>query len=530
MKFNTLIFLFLLFPGLILNCPAQISPGPLSSFHTQLEGLSNCTNCHDIGNKVSNGKCLACHSELKARTDVQKGYHASSAIRGKECITCHNEHHGVNFKLVKFDQTNFDHNLTGFILTGMHAQNQCKDCHKAEFIGKQEIKKKKFTFLGLNTTCLTCHADYHLKTLPANCSDCHGNESFKPATGFNHDKARFQLKGQHQKVECVKCHKAETTGEKKIRTFTGIPFNSCSNCHKDVHQNRFGQNCSDCHTEVSFHSLKQSNNFDHNKTSFALQGKHQSVKCTACHKTAYTNPLKHVRCDNCHKDYHNAQFTREGVVTDCSNCHNNNGFQGSSYTIEEHNRSKFPLNGSHLATPCTACHKKQEKWSFRQIGTVCSDCHINIHENHINKKYFPENTCDACHNSERWNKVKFDHSSTGFNLSGVHSRQSCRSCHFPKDNNGIVTQRFSEISPNCTGCHTDIHYKQFEINGQTSCERCHVYESWKISIFDHNKTSFKLDGKHAGVTCEKCHKKVENQQNTYVLYKIKNTRCENCHS
>ena len=32
----------------------QISPGELAKVHLQLEGMSNCTQCHILGKKVSN--------------------------------------------------------------------------------------------------------------------------------------------------------------------------------------------------------------------------------------------------------------------------------------------------------------------------------------------------------------------------------------------------------------------------------------------------------------------------------------------
>ncbi len=49
---------------LFLRLAAQISPGALSSPHSHLEGISNCTQCHELGNKVSDNKCLACHTEI----------------------------------------------------------------------------------------------------------------------------------------------------------------------------------------------------------------------------------------------------------------------------------------------------------------------------------------------------------------------------------------------------------------------------------------------------------------------------------
>ena len=46
------------------NIIAQISPGKLTDAHAHLEGMGNCTQCHDLGNKVPDQKCLACHTEI----------------------------------------------------------------------------------------------------------------------------------------------------------------------------------------------------------------------------------------------------------------------------------------------------------------------------------------------------------------------------------------------------------------------------------------------------------------------------------
>ncbi len=350
----------------------QISPGDLASPHAHLEGMSNCTQCHILGEKVANDKCLKCHTELKKRIDQQKGYHSSPVIKGKECVSCHSDHHGRNFEMVRIVFEKFDHNLTGYKLEGAHAKKDCKDCHKTEFITDPDAKKKKKTYLGLGTECLTCHEDYHQKELSGNCFSCHDFAAFKPASKFDHSKAKYKLLGKHQQVECLKCHKIEEVDGKKSQKFTGIPFETCTNCHKDVHENQFGQNCIQCHTEESFHAVKEMKNFDHSRTSFKLEGKHTLVTCVSCHKTQYTDPIKHDKCADCHKDYHEKQFAKQGVSPDCAACHSVNGFAGSSYTIEQHNASSFQLEGAHLATPCFACHLKGNKVEFQKHWeTLC---------------------------------------------------------------------------------------------------------------------------------------------------------------
>jgi hypothetical protein len=508
---------------------SQISPGPLSSVHSNLEGLSNCTKCHAIGNKVTNAKCLECHNEVKARVDQNKGYHSSAEIRGKGCVTCHSDHNGINFQIIRFDKDKFNHALTGYVLAGAHAKKTCKDCHKPEFITSKTIRGKKFTYLGLNTECLNCHPDYHQQTLSPTCSNCHGPDTFKPAVKFNHTMTRFQLTGMHQTVPCVKCHALTTKNGKPFQQFAGTRFSNCTPCHADVHQNKFGQNCAQCHTVESFHAVKGISNFDHSKTNFRLEGKHLAVTCTSCHKTNLTDPLKYTHCTDCHADYHHGEFTRQGIVTDCSACHNTTGYANFSFTIEQHNSGNFKLEGAHLATPCIACHKKNENWSFRQIGLRCGDCHENIHQPYLSPNYYPDKNCTGCHNESSWASVSFDHSRTKFILSAPHAKQTCRTCHFKKDDAGHETQRFSDMSSNCSDCHTDIHYRQFEENGVTACLRCHASETWKITGFDHSKTAFPLVGRHKELACSSCHKEFTENEHTFVLYKIKDTRCESCH-
>ncbi|MEI7895695.1 MAG: cytochrome C [bacterium] len=513
----------------------QISPGELSKAHTSLEGITNCTKCHILGKKVSNQKCLECHTELKARTDLQKGYHSSSDVKGKECVSCHSDHHGLNFQIIRFDKDKFNHDLTGFKLTGAHAKKKCIDCHKREHISDQKIKKKTFTYLGLNPACLTCHTDYHQQTLSANCAECHDQEAFKPVTKFDHNKAKFQLVGKHQEVLCVTCHKIGVKNNLKYQEFKGIKFDNCTSCHKDAHNNKFGQVCTQCHTGSSFSIIKGGQNFDHDKTDFKLYGRHLKVTCIECHKTKLTNALKFDKCTDCHTDYHKNQFAKQGVSPDCSQCHTVYGFKEFNYTIAQHNEGIFPLKGAHLATPCFACHKKQisktdTTWHFREIGKQCIDCHKNYHQNFISDKYYPGSSCESCHSEARWSKVNFDHAKTNFELTGAHAKKTCRDCHFKKTEGAEPTQQFSGLPKTCFSCHTDIHARQFEKNGETDCFSCHGVDAFKpVTKFDHSKTLFPLDGKHKNVACAKCHKPAQDKGIAFILYKIKEFKCENCH-
>jgi len=507
---------------------AQISPGELTNAHANLEGMSNCTKCHEIGDKIHNSKCLDCHSEIKSLISAGSGYHSSSEVKGKNCSNCHNEHHGRNFRIINFNPNSFDHNKTGYQLTGKHSSADCSDCHKTEFIIDNDLKKRKGTYLGLNKNCFSCHEDYHQKSLGDNCTTCHNTEAFKPAVKFDHSTAAFTLTGAHLQVECTGCHKIEEKNGKKYQLFKSINFQNCNSCHKDAHSGRFGLNCKTCHQTTSFSQINKSA-FDHNRTNFPLIGKHKFVSCNSCHKNTSGYKMQFALCTDCHKDFHNEQFVVNNSVQDCSDCHSENGFRPSLFTIENHSKTKFGLTGAHLATPCESCHYQMNNWKFKGTGIACISCHDNIHENELKSEFMPDKNCSACHKTDDWSTIIFDHSKTNFQLMGVHERISCGACHRRQEieNNLII---FNSLKNDCETCHNDIHHGQFKSNGSSDCGRCHSYENWKPDKFNHNETEFSLEGAHKNVSCEKCHPKVEENGITFIKFKIENFKCAACHT
>lgn len=603
-----IIYILLFITGFSTQVLAQLSPGDLANPHKDLEGMSKCTQCHDIGNRLSNEKCMACHQEIKYRVDRNAGYHASSEVKGKDCSTCHSDHHGRKFDMVRFDEKNFKHNLTGYELTGGHKNIDCRQCHKPDNISDAGLKKRPETFLGLVQNCNVCHTDRHQKTLGNDCTKCHTTDKFAPATKFNHNKADFALIGKHKNVDCVKCHKEEIKNGAEFQVFKGVAFKNCNSCHDDPHKNNLGNNCKECHSEQSFQSESSLNGFNHSKTLFALKGKHKQTDCRECHKmdatpltvfqdrkgvltsdcntchkdthegrlgtncaechnensfgkvanegkfnhdrTAFalkgkhvavdckkchvsekmTDPLPHNTCAACHKDYHEGEFAGNAVIPpDCAKCHTVDAFQESSYSLEDHQKSRFVLEGAHVATPCFACHKPDEKkWKFKGLGQQCVDCHKDVHNGQIDEKWYPGKTCASCHQASSWRDNHFDHSKTKFALSGVHAKQECRACHIPDE--AYKYGQFAGLHTDCASCHENVHETQFEENGVTNCKKCHATaESWKIKRFDHNKTRFKLDGKHAKVACEACHKPIAVGEKTYVQYKFESFECVVCH-
>lgn len=520
---------FLLFLFSATKVFAQISPGNLTYYHAKYEGLSNCTLCHVLGKQIENSRCLSCHTEINSLISQDKGYHASPEVKNKDCWSCHSEHHGRDFRIINFDLKEFDHEVTGFKLDGKHSRIDCIECHQSKFISNPELKKRENTYLGLDKNCITCHEDPHQNTLGTNCSSCHNTEKFKPAANFDHNKTNFVLTGAHEKVECSKCHITEKRNGQEFQKFVGLQFSNCTPCHRDVHQKKFGENCKKCHTDVSFKLIK-TNSFDHDLTNYPLRGLHVEVSCKNCHGKDLNSRPKHDECIDCHRDYHKGQFTKNNIVTDCSKCHTVESFKLATYTIEMHNKTEFELTGSHLAVSCKSCHYPVDSWQFEKIGLKCIDCHKNVHGTELTNQFLPDNKCTVCHSTESWQKISFDHDKTKFKLLGKHLTVGCRACHYTKTHSGLEESVFRSLNSDCETCHKDIHYGQFAKGKITDCQRCHGFENWTTTTFDHNRTSFHLTGAHEKLGCVKCHKVVTVNGNTFVKYKLENFKCESCHS
>ena len=520
--------------GMVPPLFGQISPGDLTTAHSKLEGMSNCTKCHVLGEKVVNSKCLDCHTEIKNLMEKGKGFHSSSDVKGKDCIKCHSEHNGRYFRIINFDPKKFDHDKAGYTLTGKHAEIACNECHQPKFISNNNVRRIKNTYLGLTENCYTCHEDYHQNTLGNKCGVCHNTVSFRPAVKFDHSTAAFHLTGAHAKVDCIKCHIKEKRNGKDFQVFKGVLFASCGSCHKDIHKGKFGKDCISCHSTSSFKDINRKE-FDHNKTKFTLRGAHANVKCSGCHGSDLNSKPKFAKCTDCHKDAHFGEFTVDKVVRDCKDCHSEESFKITGFTISDHSRINFKLTGAHLAVPCMSCHFEEEvkQWHFKNIGLNCIDCHNNVHGSEIKEKFMPQNNCTACHSTAGWETITFNHELTSFKLEGKHKVIKCKYCHESKSGDNKAVFKFVSLKSNCQACHRDVHFGQFNSGKnekETACENCHDYDNWKPDKFDHEKTAFSLKGAHEKLYCSSCHKKVSKNGNVFIQYKLRDFKCAFCHS
>ncbi len=452
---------------------AQLSPGDLASAHESLEGITNCTKCHVLGEGPSADKCLNCHTVVKQRLDQKKGYHHKVVNEdGIACFDCHNDHAGRDFDLIHWPEgkENFDHVQTGFELQGKHATLKCNQCHRADLIRDDLLavnpnKNLSQTYMGLDTTCLSCHVDEHRGQLGPDCLKCHTNDRFKPVAGFNHDSARFVLTGKHRSVDCAKCHPLQTDpqdGSAAVATFrrySNLKFQNCTACHTDKHQSKFGLDCTRCHQTSGWHDVTMTD-FDHRTTDFPLVGLHAGLPCVKCHKNdRMSGPIPHGKCADCHDDIHRGQFADRADGGDCIACHSEHGFTPALFAVASHQQTPFTLDGAHLAQPCVACHTKEEASDgtmytvFDIAHETCTSCHVDPHNNQFSAS-LPAKECTACHTSTDWHALQFDHDrDTQYKLVGGHKQVSCTGCHKSEQigNRNII--RYRPVAHRCEDCH-----------------------------------------------------------------------------
>ena len=532
---------------------AQISPGPLSRPHQSLNGATNCASCHKFGGQAAL-KCLDCHTEIANRLSAHKGLHATYNIpagSSQECARCHSEHNGEDFPLIKWDIRSFNHKETGYALEGKHAGLACNKCHNPSHISAQDrgaikLKDLNRTYLGLSSACISCHEDQHKGRLGTTCQQCHNFQDWKTisATQFDHSKTRYPLTGLHAQVQCAKCH---TNGADGKPQYVGIPFNQCSDCHKDPHHGSFAQGCQSCHNtsgwkKVSLQSVNE--RFDHSKTKFPLLGKHVSVDCAQCHANGdFKKPLAFQKCMDCHKpDPHKGQFAKRTDGGECASCHTVNGWKPSTFTVKEHAASAYPLQGGHARLECAQCHVPKGKDTLFKIRFErCTDCHSDKHAGQFAAApYF--NACDRCHNLEAYKPSTFSlakHKQTRFVLTGGHVAVPCSDCHKESAEFQPKAAVYHWSNLTCTSCHSDPHKGQFKDRMQQArgdgsvagCEACHTTKTWKeLSGFDHSKTKFVLLGAHRATPCMDCHKPPNLETKLInVDFKAAPTKCEDCH-
>ena len=460
----------------------SVTAFPLSGKHITVD----CSQCHSSGFAGTPTECYACH-----QTDYENVSDPNHVTAGFsiDCVECHTT--------TGWDGASFDHNITGFELTGAHIGLDCLNCHASGFTGTP-------------TDCFSCHEDDYNNTInpnhisaqfPTSCDDCHSTIAWQPAT-FDHDGLYFPIySGKHNEEwnDCTDCHNVPSN----YSVFT------CIDCHEhnrqDMDEEHSGVSgyiyasteCLACHPDGS-----EGSGFDHALSNFPLTGAHVTVDCEGCHHNGYAGTP--TDCFACHEtDYNNSTNPDHQVLslsTDCISCHSTEP-EWQPAQFPQHNQV-FELLGRHLeiANDCALCHNG----NYNNTPVTCFECHTDAYNNATNPNHqtagIPTD-CESCHNSSAWAPSTFDHSSTGFVLEGAHSSTQCSNCH-----QGTTTG----LQSDCFSCHEDAYNnstnpEHVSAGLSTLCEECHTAVAWIPSTFDHTSAGFELVGAHATIQCSDCH-------------------------
>ena len=419
----TLITLFAVVGFAFASGSRMFSPGALNAQPGKTYGrvnshaqITECETCHAVpfGVETMADRCAACHTDIAAQMKDVAKFHGAIMKKSSvlACRDCHPDHRGASASLTDMGNFTFPHQALGFSLKG-HQQTasgaafSCQDCHQDDIT--------KFA----RETCENCHRQVndsftqtHVAAFGTDCLACHdGVDRF--GGDFSHASFDFQLQGKHAGVTCEKCHgNARTVADMKSAP------QDCFSCHQkdDRHKGQFGQDCGSCHTSKGW----QGATFNHNFSTFKLEGKHAKVACEQCH---VNNVFKGTPtdCFSCHQknDEHKGQFG-----TDCASCHTTKGWDGATF---DHSRSSFPLTGAHAQVRCEDCHKNAV---FKGTPSTCVSCHADpaFHAGAVGTD------CASCHNTSSWSPATFNlphpEPRVGEGGSGInHGGATCRQCH-----------------------------------------------------------------------------------------------------
>jgi len=430
--------------------------------------------------------------------------------------------------------------------------------------------------MGLETNCLACHPDQHQGKFGGDCTSCHGFASWKElarTSAFPHDRTRFPLRGKHAELACASCHDPVQAWGKKPA------FERCGSCHADPHAGTAtlaGKtvDCASCHDERSF----RSSTFTvarHAKTGYPLTGKHASVACRSCHtrpegaKAAKLgsagvelHPV-HETCTSCHGQAHGRQLSDLPGGGACESCHTVEGWRPSTFTVSDHAKLAFPLEGAHRDAQCRSCHGPKrsglpplpDRKTTGSAGVMlalgdgaCEDCHQDSHRGRFaaaGSDPFPD--CRSCHDMQSFHATTVDvafHDRFSYPLRGAHRAVPCFLCHGELEHTpapstlvaaGVQVPElpFAGHRSECESCHADPHGGQFTAGTDAKpCASCHDETTFHPAVrFDHDRDSrFPLAGAHERVPCAKCHPSGTGRDGTrQVLYTPLDPTCRSCH-
>ena len=204
-------------------------------------------------------------------------------------------------------------------------------------------------------------------------------------------------------------------------------------------------------------------------------------------------------------------------IGSCATCHAPDSWRPVRISKEfKHAERTFPLDGAHLRTACTDCHKSLV---FNKVANTCASCHNDVHQRELGTD------CARCHTTRSFvdqGQLKRMHELTRFPLRGSHSAARCDACHAPATSG---RPQYTGRSTACMSCHTADYRRatpdHVASNFPQDCASCHGNSTWRNARYDHSVTRFALEGAHKSVACSSCH--------ADRVFHGKSMECVSCH-
>jgi hypothetical protein len=374
----------------------------------------------------------------------------------------------------------FDHDPTGFPLTGTH----------------------------VSIPCASCHINARFKTTPRNCFGCHNGMTAPGAASLlgAHPITTNYCEGCHQTTTwrdyrfidhvqalgpCAACHNGKVAvGKTPQHPITNAP---CNTCHFNTVTFKGGilppatpatattpaattTTTPAATTPAPANSGTAPSQSPNRPTSTpqpptgapASSGVQTSSSmrnasgkpnhagfvsgCATCHNGAAAMGKKpnHIvttaPCETCHRStvtFAGARMNHAGLVANCGRCHNGAVATGK------------PAKHIVTAAPCETCHKSTMMFAGARVDHAsltgaCATCHNGVTaEGRPRQHVMTTAPCDTCHRTSFWTPATFRHVSPAFVDHGP--GVGCQSCH--AGNAQTAAWKFPAFRPGCAGCH-----------------------------------------------------------------------------
>jgi hypothetical protein len=114
-------------------------------------------------------------------------------------------------------------------------------------------------------------------------------------------------------------------------------------------------------------------------------------------------------------------------------------------------------------------------------------------------------------------------------LTGKHQDLACEKCH-PRVRTASAgpdqtRTLYRPLPEQCSDCHKDPHRHV----AQSSCDQCHSSKTFEMKGFNHFETSFPLSGRHASLSCQRCHSQVDWNGKLVLAFDKTREECQECH-